>query len=391
MARVETQEDRKARIMERAYKLRDERERLRNSHVKASLDKQWRDACDDARTLDSEALLKLVSKERQQQIEEKNANKLRRKEEEREQTAAWLKHVEEMERIEAQKDIDRLANERKTASLISLQIEGNKQKKAELREKTKREDEEEIRMIRDALAEEERLQQQRQKEAADRRKEVLKANAGVKEVEEAEERMRKAQDIALLQYALAKEREQQAAEEAKKNATRQAAREYKKYLELQMIRDAEDNANLDEMRKREEEKVWKARDDAMAERKAARDHLMRMVDEGRQEQIRLKQEAEKAEIESEQIWVEKFIKEAEEGILQEKAAVEARRRIAEQNQERLREQINYRAQKEEKQKQEEYLANKHTLRMEALHQQRLSEQGGVARTFRPLKQSQWYS
>ena len=159
------------RIMERAYKLRDERERLRNEHVKASLDKQWRDACDDARTLDSEALLKLVSKERQQQIEAKNANKQIQAAEEREHTAAWLKHVEEMERIEAQKDIDRLANERQTASLISLQvlpsdlsfyvimiiftiliylaskIESNKKKKAELREKAKKEDTEEIQMV----------------------------------------------------------------------------------------------------------------------------------------------------------------------------------------------------------------------------------------------------
>ena len=213
----------------------------------------------------------------------------------------------------------------------------------------------------------------------------------MKEIEEAEKRERRAQDIALLKYALAKEREQQEAEEAKKNANRQAAKEYKKYLEEQMIRDAEDNANLDEMRKREEEKVWKARDDAMAEREAARNHLMRMVDEGRQEQIRLKKQQEEEEIENEKVWSEKFLKEAEEGVLREKAEAEARRRIAQQNQERLRDQINYRAQKEEREKQDEYLENKHMRRKEALHQQKLAEQGGVARTFRPLKQSQWYS
>lgn len=110
------------RIMERAYKLRDERERARNEHVKNSLDKQWRDACDDARTLDSEALLKLVSKERQEQIEKKMALKQKLTAEEREHTAAWLKHVEEMEKIEMQKDIDRITNDRQTASLISLQV-----------------------------------------------------------------------------------------------------------------------------------------------------------------------------------------------------------------------------------------------------------------------------
>jgi hypothetical protein len=95
-----------------------------------------------------------------------------------------------------------------------------------------------------------------------------------------------------LRFALAKEREAQEAEEAKKHANRQAALEYKKYLEEQMIRDAGDAAHLDEMRRVEEEKVWKARDDALAARQAARDYLMKMVDDGRQEQIRHKHESE---------------------------------------------------------------------------------------------------
>jgi hypothetical protein len=108
--------------MERAYKLRDERERVRNEHVKSSLDHQWRDACDDARKLDSEALLKLVSNERQIQIEKKVALKEKLTGEEKIQTAAWLQHVEAMEAIEAKKDNDRAVNERQTASFISLQV-----------------------------------------------------------------------------------------------------------------------------------------------------------------------------------------------------------------------------------------------------------------------------
>lgn len=96
----------------------------------------------------------------------------------------------------------------------------------------------------------------------------------------------------MLRFALAKEKEAQEAEEAKRNANRQAAKEYKRYLEEQMIRDAEDTAQLDDMRRREEEKVWKARDDALNARQAARDYLMKTVDEGRQEQIRTKAENE---------------------------------------------------------------------------------------------------
>jgi hypothetical protein len=61
------------------------------------------------------------------------------------------------------------------------------------------------------------------------------------------------------------------------------------------------------------------------------------------------------------------------------------------NNERLKDQIRFRMEKEEREKQDEYLAYKHMLRMEEMHKKKLSEQGGVARTFRPLKQSQWYS
>lgn len=391
LANVETQEDRKARIMERAYALRDERERARQEHVKAALDQQWRDACDDARTLDSEALLLHVSKERKAQIDEKIKNKIRLTDDEKKFNEEWKKHVENLEIIEKQKEEHRRQIDHETSEKIKDQIQQNKQRKQQQREITRKEDEEEIQQIRDALADEERLQRQRQVEANQRRKEILETNAQAREIEEAEKQLRKAQDMALLRFALAKEREAQEAEEAKKNANRQAALEYKKYLEEQMIRDADDAAHLDEMRKLEEEKVWKARDDALAARQAARDYLMKMVDEGRQEQIRNKRETELNQKQEERVWSERFLKDSEEGMRQERLEAEARRQVAIQNNYQLKDQINYRREKEEKEKQDEYLAYKHMLKVEEMHKKKLAEQGGVARTYRPLKQSQWYS
>jgi hypothetical protein len=93
----------------------------------------------------------------------------------------------------------------------------------------------------------------------------------------------------------------------------------------------------------------------------------------------------------EKMWSERFLKESEEGMRQERLESEARRQVAVQNNHQLKDQINYRREKEDREKQEEYLAYKHMLRMEEMHKKKLSEQGGVARTFRPLKQSQWYS
>lgn len=134
--------------MERAYALRDERERARQEHVKAALDQQWRDACDDARTLDSEALLLHVSRERKAQIDEKIRNKVRLTDEEKKFNEEWKKHVESLELAERQKEEHRRQIDQETAEKIKDQIQHNKQKKQQQREITRKEDEEEIQQVR---------------------------------------------------------------------------------------------------------------------------------------------------------------------------------------------------------------------------------------------------
>jgi hypothetical protein len=72
---------------------------------------------------------------------------------------------------------------------------------------------------------------------------------------DAEASVEKEHNAILLEYALRKESEQIAREEAKKHANREASLKYKKFLEEQMVKEAEDTAFLDDVRKREEEKV----------------------------------------------------------------------------------------------------------------------------------------
>ena len=119
-----------------------------------------------------------------------------------------------------------------------------------------------------------------------RGREIHEYNKQFKIISAEEARVQAEQDAILLNYALHKEREKEAEEKAKREGAREAARTYKKYLEEQMIKEAEDNSWIDEVRKREEERVWKARDDALQAREDARAYLMKAVDEGRQEQIR---------------------------------------------------------------------------------------------------------
>jgi hypothetical protein len=133
--------------MERAYALRDEREKARQQHVKAALDQQWRDACDDARTLDSVALLSLVSQERKAQIDEKIRNKIRLTDEEKKFNEDWKRHVENLESVEKQKEENRRKTEEETANKIKDQITANKQRKQHQKEITRLEDEAEIREV----------------------------------------------------------------------------------------------------------------------------------------------------------------------------------------------------------------------------------------------------
>jgi hypothetical protein len=238
---------------------------------------------------------------------------------------------------------------------------------------------------------EEALQRQKQQDAYSRGRDVFEFNATYRVVKEEEAAIEREQDAILLDYALRKEKATEAAEEAKRNADRNAAMKYRRYLEEQMVKEAEDTAFVDEIRKREEEKVWKARDDALQAREDARAQLMRMVDEGRQEQIRAKSVQSTFEAKEGQVFAQKFILDAQEALRKEQAERDQRRAVSMSNQERLNEQIAYRRYKEELEQQETYLAEKQMKYMERMHQQRLADQAGTVRGHRPLMKNNWYS
>jgi hypothetical protein len=245
--------------------------------------------------------------------------------------------------------------------------------------------------IRAALEQEEETQRRRHEAERQRQKEVLQYNAKYKAVVEEKERVQKTQDEFLLRYAMEREAESIATENAKKNANRAAAAQYRKYLEEQMIKEAEDNSTLDDIRRVEEEKVWNARDAALDARQRARDELRMLVDQGRMDQIEYRRRQQELEDEMDRIYAAQFIVDAKDGIRREHEEVQRRRELNLSNRSKLEEQIAYRRAVEERERQEAYLSDKHMRHMERVHQQKLQEQGGVVRTYRPLRQGQWYS
>lgn len=256
---TETQADRKERIMERAYALRDAREKARQKQVEEAYDLRWRESCDDARTLDSKSLEIFMNNERVKQMEEKK----KRKEEQSLNEDAWIiewnKQLDEMTQRDKSKTDYRHMKQQEMVNGLKDQMKYNNNRKKEEFEQTRYADNIEINTIRKQLAEEREIQNERQRKAKEAGKEVLRFNAEQRAIRKEESKRDAIEDAILLNYALTKEQEQIAAEEAKKNSARNAAALYKKYLEEQMIKEAANDAEVDAIRKAEEEKVWKAR------------------------------------------------------------------------------------------------------------------------------------
>jgi hypothetical protein len=122
LASVETQEDRKNKIMARAYELRDNREKARADYVKRALDAQWRDSADDARTLDSKAMLNFVKDERLAQIEEKKRRKQALSVAENDFYDAWQRHLADYDSKENEKLQKREHDQKSTLESLQGQV-----------------------------------------------------------------------------------------------------------------------------------------------------------------------------------------------------------------------------------------------------------------------------
>lgn len=387
LSKVESQESRKERIMERACALRDARESQRLKLVQEKYDIQWRDACDDARTLDSKAMTQHMNKSRLQQIEDKIVRKTELSKNENSFLAEWNRQLDEVAARDKAKQDNKARISKETSDHVQQQIEENMYRRERHLQNLKEEEFAELARLRAEIDDDEALQKQRHDNEMERGKMVRHLNEQDQAVKDSETSVDKERDIILLNYALRKEAEKHAAEEALKFANKESAKQYQKYLQELMIKEGEDTAFVDEINRKEAEKVWKARDDALQARADARDNLLHMVDDGRKEQIRYKEEALQREREEGKKFADNFLNEAREAVEKERLAAEARRIKNVENNGKLSEQINYRKYKEELEKQEIYLADKHMRYIERQHIQKLAEQGGAIRLHRPMKKT----
>lgn len=108
--------------MEKAYALRDAREKARQEYVQRRLNDQWRDSCDDARTLDSKAMTLYMNQERLRQIREKVERKQMLSQQEDNFLAEWNRQMEELEKRDREKEEYRRKVDKETSQAIRKQV-----------------------------------------------------------------------------------------------------------------------------------------------------------------------------------------------------------------------------------------------------------------------------
>ena len=376
---VETIEERKDRIMKKAYALRDARNAARQNFVAEAYQRQWRDANDDSRTLNSNELTKFMAAERAGQIQDN----IRKAQQEGSDNDDFLKEWQKQLDAIAAKDQAKIDKRHKAnmdqARDLQVQIEFNEAQRQKRYEMTQAADEEEIQECRNAIQAEADKMRKIKETAYRRGKEVQIFNNKYKEVAQEKAKESAEQDRILLDYALENERLQIKAEDDKRKAGAEAAKQYRKYLEQLMVKEAEDTSFVDEANQREFEKVQKARDDALQAREDARNHLMELVKAGRKEQIIYKQAKEKEQVEADKIYASKFAGEIAEGKASDAAAAAARRAKAQMNLSLLNDQIAERERQEKLRRQEIYLEEKRMKHVERQHHQQLANQKGSVR------------
>jgi len=328
---VESPADLKARLEARSQDLKEKRESERVAFVEDMNYKKWRASCDDLRDADSKNFLLACHLERDKQVLEK----LGRKElEERERMlfdALW----EEQRQLRIQRDEnDDAVMARKNEEckvVIAEQLEALAARRAEDAKILEKES-----AIQKELWDLEAQEEMRKAIAAaeaqfKRNQELMQFN--VEKLKEREEALRveRELDLAFLDSVLTREAAQEQSENDKKAAYAAAAAQYRIHLKALMVKEGNDEAELDGLRGIELEKAWEKRTAVWAREQEARERLMTHVMEERRIQIDEKQFRMMQEKEEELIERQRLVEDLERGAGLDIAHIERRKILQEEN------------------------------------------------------------
>ena len=382
-------EEQMEQIREKAYRLKAKREAERQEYVKKCCDRQWRDACDEARTLDSKARLDKLMHDRKHSVVNKEAKKESR--EDAKTREEWNRKMQDLKEKEI-KD-HKIRNQKNLEMKLALdhQVMSLQQKKTRLEQQKRDEDLQQIKQweLENQLEHEKHVKMI--KEAHQRGDDIFQTNLSRLEARQRENALQRENDLLLLKFAQEKERIQIENELAKKDEGKEMAKEYKEFSHEQMMKDEIDNSRVNKIRNDAMEEIWTKRDNQIKAERDARNRLMDEVNQGRLIQISTKKkEMENEQIQSRlQVLADKQKWERQEQL--EKAERDAMKAKTVENMEANKRLIRIKEAQQARQSQEKHLLNKQIQYTERQRKERLDRLSGNVESYFPLKHTNWYS
>ncbi|KAL7543917.1 hypothetical protein ACHAXR_013296 [Thalassiosira sp. AJA248-18] len=363
-----TPEQRMEQIRTRAYELKAKREAERQEFVEECYERQWRDACDDLRAIESKSTLDRIVTDRERMIKIKRMNEEHQPPLQKETSAMSL-----INKDESHDHIQRRQSNLDFTRALEHQVQW---KRSQVESMTMQKQHEEQAQLRHLAMLEKRAMESAKASVAQKYscgQETLKETRLRATYAEERQRIEKSQNLLLLQHALDREQQQQQilAEKVKQEMGKGAASEYVQCLREEAKIEEKERENVNRIRDEELKHIAAQNDDKMHSEIEARRRWQEEVDITRQEQIRRKQ------VEAEALRQE-VKKEAEEIQIALRRAEEADKRDAEKAQALQKETmlankatIETREKESERQQQEKYLIQKQIQNDKMVYRKRL--------------------
>jgi len=335
----ETPEMRRDRLKSRARELVRRREQEKRDFAKLMLERQFRESCDAFREHDGVTLLQECMASRDKALEDRVVQKQKQREEDALWHSRLLALVKQSENREAN-DKDRELNLRsEMLRTLEEQVSELKARK----EEDERLKQEEARLMKERfeldVLEARQREEERQKMFAEKKVAIAKHNLILRAEKEAEIRQQQEEDLALLNAMLEKERQAEEAEQTYKNNLKAQAREYQAQLIELMKKEAVNEAASEAIRKAEQDKAWRKREEVWEQEKAARDKLMQEVVAARKQQLVERLEENKKEREVALMERERMMIEVEDTERHEALQAQIKKNIAKSHQTEIIRQI----------------------------------------------------
>uniref|UniRef100_A0A3B4FYH8 Cilia- and flagella-associated protein 53 n=1 Tax=Pundamilia nyererei TaxID=303518 RepID=A0A3B4FYH8_9CICH len=287
----ETTLEKEAKMREKAKALRHKRESERQQLVSEKLEQQFREQCEELRSICSRLTEQQVSQERTAQVRSRQAQQRRQQEEDLLFSELWAGDGRAKEELESARAQSRRHRNEEQRSILCWQMEAaeqQRQRETELKE-------EEARLLaqqrQTSLLQEQREQQQKLQAQQGQRR-LLDHGLRLKMKRLAREQREELElDISILQALLKQEIDEKQGAAQRKAELREEQRRYREYLFEELQRQRKEEEEMEQLIEEQLKEVWAKREEKSRLEREARKRLIEEVMEAQHLQIQNKCEA----------------------------------------------------------------------------------------------------